>query len=175
MPAERLQQHPLLFTMNRTDRTSFLWRSQHHFVVIRKPEQQMCKASHWQQATIEVMRCSHYSIIACSCFIYIGVILCAHPVYGGLHIERNASREFATLGTSRCFIVFYVTLLDLPHTFLGKTDVLCHFHYWSTMNKSSSFLPQCFFKVHKNWKDFMKSCTNLGMYMNVLQSMWNCC
>jgi len=56
MPAERLQQYPLLFTTDCTDPTFFLWSlhlawSSHPghsttFVVIRKPEQQVCKASH---------------------------------------------------------------------------------------------------------------------------------
>jgi len=54
-PPEKLQQHPLVFPMNRTYCTFFLSRlylatpsswSKHHFVVIRKPEQQVCKPSH---------------------------------------------------------------------------------------------------------------------------------
>ena len=46
-PPERLQQHPLLFTTNHTDRTCFVWRlefgttstswSQYHFVAIGNP------------------------------------------------------------------------------------------------------------------------------------------
>jgi len=53
-PPERLQQHPLLFTTNRTDRTFFVWRlnstftswSQHHFVAIGNPERHVRRASH---------------------------------------------------------------------------------------------------------------------------------
>jgi len=55
-PPERLQQHPLLFTMNRTDRTFFCVKaelsttstswSQHHFVAIGNPEWHVRKASH---------------------------------------------------------------------------------------------------------------------------------
>ena len=55
-PTEKLQQHPLVFLMNRTYCMFFLWRlypgttftswSKHHFVVIGKAEKQVCKASH---------------------------------------------------------------------------------------------------------------------------------
>jgi len=56
MPAESLQQRPLLFTTNRTNHTFFWWWlshsttfaswSQHHFVANGKPEWQVHKASH---------------------------------------------------------------------------------------------------------------------------------
>jgi len=49
----------------------------------------------WQQATIEITRHDH-SVIACSCHIYMGVILRAHPVCGESLIQRNANREVAT-------------------------------------------------------------------------------
>jgi len=49
----------------------------------------------WQQATIEIM-CRNHSIIACSCHIYMGVILHAHPVGGESQIWHNANREVAT-------------------------------------------------------------------------------
>jgi len=73
--------------------TTFTFWSQHHFVAIEKPEQQVRKASHWQQAT-EIMRRDH-SIIACSCHIYMGVVLHAHSVRGEPHIQHNASIEVA--------------------------------------------------------------------------------
>jgi len=54
-PPERLQQHPLLFTTNRIDRTFFLWRlhmaqpphSGHSTILLRSenPERHMRKAS----------------------------------------------------------------------------------------------------------------------------------
>ena len=55
-PPERLQQHPLLFTTNHSDRTFFdveaelcmistSW-SQHHFVAIGNPERHVRTASH---------------------------------------------------------------------------------------------------------------------------------
>jgi len=49
----------------------------------------------WQQARIKIMRRSH-SIIACSCNIYMAIVLRAHPVRGESHIQRNASGEVAT-------------------------------------------------------------------------------
>jgi len=68
--------------------------AQHHFVAIGKPEWQVSKASHWQQATTEIMCCDH-SNIACSHHIYMGVILHAHPVCGESYIQCNANREVA--------------------------------------------------------------------------------
>ena len=49
----------------------------------------------WQQTTIKIT-CHDHSIIACSRHIYMGVILCAHPVHGESHIQRNVNREAAT-------------------------------------------------------------------------------
>jgi len=48
----------------------------------------------WQQATIEFMR-HNRSIIACSCRIYMGVVLCTHSVRGEQCIQRNTNREVA--------------------------------------------------------------------------------
>jgi len=64
-------------------------------VAIGKPERQVCKASHWQQATIEIT-CHDHSIIACSRHAYMGVIRRAHPVRGESHIQRNANQEVVT-------------------------------------------------------------------------------
>jgi len=38
-----------------------------------------------------------HSIIACSRHIYVGVVPRAHPVRGEPHIQRNATREVATV------------------------------------------------------------------------------
>jgi len=51
----------------------------------------------WQRAKIEIT-CHDHSILACSRHIYMGVILCAHPVRGESHIQRNANREVVTSG-----------------------------------------------------------------------------
>jgi len=48
----------------------------------------------WQQATIEIT-CHDHSISACSCRIYVGVNLRAHPLRGESHIQRNANWEVA--------------------------------------------------------------------------------
>jgi len=57
-----------------------------------------------QQATIEIMRCNHY-IIACSCHLYMGTILHAHPVRGESLAQRNAIGEVATLQIHTCLII----------------------------------------------------------------------
>jgi len=50
----------------------------------------------WQQATIESMLAISLTI-ACSHYIYSGVILHAHPARGESHNQRNATGEVATL------------------------------------------------------------------------------
>ena len=45
-------------------------------------------------ASAEIPRRNH-SVIACSCHVYMGVVLRAHPVRGS-HIQRNANEEVAT-------------------------------------------------------------------------------
>jgi len=75
-----LQQHPLLFTTNRTDRTFFVWRLPWHdlHILVTAPfccdrkSLAACAQSFapWQQATIEITRRDH-SIIACSRHIYV--------------------------------------------------------------------------------------------------------
>jgi len=49
----------------------------------------------WQQATIEIIFAISLTI-ACSRYIYNGVILHAHPVRGESHNQRNATGEVAT-------------------------------------------------------------------------------
>jgi len=85
-PPERLQQHPLLFTTNRTDRTSFVWRLTlarplypgHNIILLRSEiSSGMCKASHC--GSKQQWR---------SCV--------AHPVRGESHNQRNTTGEVAT-------------------------------------------------------------------------------
>jgi len=49
----------------------------------------------WQQATIEIMLAISLTI-ACSRYMYCGVILHAHPIRGASHNQRNPTREVAT-------------------------------------------------------------------------------
>jgi len=88
-------------------------------VAIGKPEPHARKASHWQQATIEIMRCNHsvrtlvikfnrsrvnigrpstpQSLYYCfsAPLIHI-IVLRAHPVRGESCIQRNTTRAVAT-------------------------------------------------------------------------------
>jgi len=52
----------------------------------------------WQQATMEIMLAISLSI-ACSRYIYNGVILHAHPARGESHNQRNTTGEVATQPT----------------------------------------------------------------------------
>jgi len=65
----------------------------------------------WQQATIEIMLAISLTI-ACSRYIYNGVILHTHPVRGESHNQRNTTGEVATTSP-----VFY----NQPH----RSHVLC--------------------------------------------------
>ena len=70
MPPERLQQHPILFTTNHTDRTFFVWRLNsarpphpgHSTIFCDRKSQAACAQSFalWQQVTIEFTRRDHY-------------------------------------------------------------------------------------------------------------------
>jgi len=47
--------------------------------------------------TVAASNNSDHSIIACSCHIYMGAVLHAHPIRGEPHIQRNANGEVARL------------------------------------------------------------------------------
>ena len=59
----------------------------------------------WQQAIIEIMLAISLTI-ACSRYIYNGVILPAHPVSGESHNQRNATGEVATLPSPMTMTMF---------------------------------------------------------------------
>jgi len=66
-------------------------------VAIGKPERQVRKASHCgskQQQRSHAM--ITLLLLVRATYVYMGVILCAHPVRGELHIQRYANREVAT-------------------------------------------------------------------------------
>jgi len=100
----RLQQHPLLFTMNCTDRTFFLWRLHlarpshpSNSIFLMRLESSSGKRTSFtlrQQATIE-FTCHNHSITACSHHVYMGVILCTH------HILFVVNRTFNAMPTER--------------------------------------------------------------------------
>ena len=106
MPTEKLQQHPLLFVMNRTARTSFYegctWHDLHILVTAPHSCDRKTRATSvqsftlWQQATIEITRRAH-SIIACSRHIYMGVVLHAHLVRDESHIQHNPTERLQHL------------------------------------------------------------------------------
>jgi len=76
----------------------------------------------WQQATTEIMQAISLTI-ACSYYIYNGVILRAHPIRGESHSHRNTTREVATTSPP-----FY----NEPHRF----HVLCVEAELGTTSKS---------------------------------------
>jgi len=88
---ERLQQHLLhvLFVKAASGMTFPSW-SQHHFVAIRKPERQVCKASHcgskqqWRSPDEITLL-----LLVGATYEYMGVILHAHPVRGCCNLSRG--------------------------------------------------------------------------------------
>ena len=55
----------------------------------------------WQQAVIKITRRDH-PIIACSRHTYLCVAVCAHPICGESHIQRNINWEVATMSPPFC-------------------------------------------------------------------------
>ena len=78
----------------------------------------------WQQATIEIILAISLTI-ACSRYIYYGVILHAHPVRGESHNHRNTTREVATTSPP-----FY-NELHWSHVLCVKAELGTTFTSWS--------------------------------------------
>jgi len=105
-PTEGLQQHPFLFTTNRTNRTFFLWRLHtawpphpgHSTILLRS------ESPSGKHAKLRIVAASNNRVHApqslyCCLFVphICGVFLCAHPVCGDTHNQRNANGEVATV------------------------------------------------------------------------------
>jgi len=56
------------------------------------------------------------SIIACSHLVYMGAVLCAHPVRGESHIQRNTNGEVATV----------LSHIHTEETTLKCNEIMCH-------------------------------------------------
>jgi len=87
----------------------------------------------WQQATIEIMLAISLTI-ACSRYVYYGVILHAHPVRGESHNERNTTGEVATAEYLKLQENHQLTL-NAPASFLqpAKMSNLSHWSHISPM------------------------------------------
>jgi len=115
-PAESLQQHPLLFTTNRTIVHSFCkgftWHNLH--ILVTAPfccdwkARVACAQSFtlWQQATIEFTLQNH-PIIACSCHIYMVLFFA--------HIPFKVNRLFSAMPTKRLHSVPICLVRLLKH------------------------------------------------------------
>ena len=110
-PTERLQQHPLLFTTNCTNRTLFLlslvynWHDLHILVTAPFGYDRKARAACAQSFTLTVAASnnsvywlqSHFILLVRATYIWVtGVVLCAHPASSESHIQCNANREVAT-------------------------------------------------------------------------------
>jgi len=86
----------------------------------------------WQQATIEIMLAISLTI-ACSCYIYNGFILHAHPVRGESHNQRNATREVATISPQRTALPMYINKLHSPRKNVSSCSAICQWNFHSVM------------------------------------------
>ena len=98
MPPERLQQHPLVFTTNRTDRTFFLCRLHTarpphpgHSTILLRSEIRMCaklRSVAPSNNRDHALQSLYYCLFAPHIYI---IFLRPHPVRGESHIQRNAT------------------------------------------------------------------------------------
>ena len=106
-PTESFQQHPLLFTTNRTDPTFFFegcsWHHLHILVtapLCLQSESPNGKCTRLHNMTAGNNR-DHTSCSFILCLfvphIYVGVVFHAHLVCGESHIQHSANREVVTL------------------------------------------------------------------------------
>ena len=108
---ERLQQHPILFTMNHTDRTFFVWRLNSarpphpgHSTILLQSEipSGMCAKLHTVAASNNrdhSTRSLYYCLFAPHTFIF---VLGAHFVRDESHDQHNTTGEVATVSYT-CF------------------------------------------------------------------------
>ena len=134
-PPERLQQHPLLFTTNRTNRKFFVWRLNSPWPSHPGHSTILLRSEIPSSICAKLRQSFHVAIsltIACSRYIYNGVILRAHPVRGESQNERNTTGEVATLSnradslltsvpskvrrTTRAFAQWNLILAHLQHS-----------------------------------------------------------
>ena len=105
-PPERLQQHPLLFTTNHTDRTFFVWRLNSarppypgHSTILLRSEipSSICVKLRTMAASNNrdhPTRSLFYCLFAPHTYI---VVLRAHPVRGESYNQRNTTGEVAAV------------------------------------------------------------------------------
>ena len=103
-PPERLQQHPLLFTTNHTDRTFFLWRLNSarplhpgHSTILLRSEISSGMCAKLRTVAASNNRDPARNLSACSRYLYNGVILHAHPVRGESHINATPPERLQQL------------------------------------------------------------------------------
>jgi len=81
--------------------------------------------------------CHDHSIIACLRYIYMGVILCSHPIRGESHIQPNANREVTTMANADWILWFmmfwhnyrlqWVTARDIDNS--SQVTKFCYKNY----------------------------------------------
>jgi len=122
IPRKSNWKHPLLFTTNCTSRMftfyedgtcmTFTSWSQHHFVAIRKPERQLHKASHWQQATRD-----HAPWSLCYCLFVPRIYGCytsrTSQSWWITHSTQHQLRDCNTIQRSYCWFILIIKVQNL--------------------------------------------------------------
>jgi len=118
-PTDRLQQHPLLFTTNRIDRTFFLWRLQpaqpshpsHGTILLWSgSSSSKCANLHTVAASNNrdhSTRSLHYCMV--TPHIYMGVIIHAHPVRGRVDWFKSSNKN------QKYHVVLKHCVMSVPH------------------------------------------------------------
>ena len=109
-PPERLQQHPHLFATNHTDRTFFVWRLNSarpphpgHSTILLWSEIQSSMCANLRTVAASnnrdhLTRSLYYCLFVPHTYVF---VLCAHPVLGESHNQRNTTGEVATLPSGK--------------------------------------------------------------------------
>ena len=118
-PPERLQQHPLLFTTNRTDRTFFVWGWTRHdlHILVTAPfccdgkSRVACTQSFalWQQATVQFTCHDHY-IIACLRHICMVLFFTHIPFVVNHTFNATPLERLQQYLTSKCELSCFLSL-----------------------------------------------------------------
>ena len=124
-PAARLQQHPLFFTTNHTDRTFFVWkmhlaRHSHpvHSTILLRSESSARSFAPWQQATTEITWHDH-SVIACSRHIYLVLFFAHIPFVVNHTFNATPPERLQQYVLSECDVFF----VGVQH--LAFTNLVC--------------------------------------------------
>ena len=121
----------------------------------------------WQQATMEIMLAISLTI-ACSRYIYNGVILHAHPLRGESHNQRNTTGEVATIPTRFCPRHPYLVCIYL-HSHVN--ECWCYYRLFCGKQPQPTNISMNMFN-HFNYRYYLLHTARRMTILSLLT--WNC-